>query len=83
MERPYGISDFAFSNHWDRESTRDLMERAGRNSERDQEHDQAERERKSARGSIPCEQKSQTVDSASLVPGFKGGNQIPAQENGR
>ncbi len=50
MERPYGISDFAFPNQWDRESARDLVERAGRNSERDQEHDQAERETGSGSG---------------------------------
>ena len=50
MERPYGISDFALPNQWDRESTRDLMERAGRNSGRDQEHDQAERETGSGSG---------------------------------
>ena len=46
MERPYGISDFALPNQWDRES-------------------------RPATWSIPYEQKSQTVDSASLVPGFK------------
>ena len=30
MDRPYGISDFAFPSRWDRESGPDLVERAGR-----------------------------------------------------
>ena len=30
MDRPYGISDYAFPNRWDRESGPDLVERAGR-----------------------------------------------------
>jgi integrase len=29
MDRPYGISDFAFPSRWDRESGPDLVERAG------------------------------------------------------
>jgi hypothetical protein len=29
MERPHGISDFAFPTQWDRESGPDLVERAG------------------------------------------------------
>ena len=32
MERPYGISDFAFPTQWDRESGPDLVERAGQGS---------------------------------------------------
>ena len=38
MERPYGISDFAFPTQWDRESGPDLVEKAGRSSQRDREH---------------------------------------------
>jgi hypothetical protein len=45
MDRPYGISDFAFPTRWDRESGPDLVERAGQTSRRDREHGQAERER--------------------------------------
>jgi hypothetical protein len=44
MDRPHGISDFAFPTRWDRESDPDLVERAGRASRRDREHGQAERE---------------------------------------
>ncbi len=44
MDRPYGISDFAFPQHWDRESGPDLVDRAGQGSRRDREHDQAERD---------------------------------------
>ena len=44
MDRPYGISDFAFPTRWDRESGPDLVERAGQSSRRDREHDQAERD---------------------------------------
>jgi hypothetical protein len=44
MERPYGISDFAFPNQWDRESGPDLVEKAGRSSHRDREHARAERD---------------------------------------
>lgn len=44
MDRPYGISDFAFPQHWDRESGPDLVERAGQTSHRDRRHGQAERE---------------------------------------
>jgi hypothetical protein len=40
MDRPYGISDFAFPTRWDRESGPDL-ERAGRGSNNEREHDQA------------------------------------------
>ena len=32
MDRPYGISDFAFPSRWDRESGPDLVERAGQGS---------------------------------------------------
>jgi len=39
MDRPYGISDFAFPNRWDRESDPDLVERAGQASRRDREHE--------------------------------------------
>ncbi len=45
MDRPYGISDFAFPNRWDRESGPDLVERAGQASRRDREQGPAERER--------------------------------------
>jgi len=34
MDRPYGISDFAFPTRWDRESGPDVVERAGRGSDR-------------------------------------------------
>jgi hypothetical protein len=37
MDRPYGISDFAFPSRWDRESGPDLVERAGRGSRADRE----------------------------------------------
>ena len=37
MDRPYGISDFAFPTRWDRESGPDVVERAGRASHRDRE----------------------------------------------
>ena len=40
MDRPYGISDFAFPTRWDREPGPDL-ERAGRGSNNDRDHDQA------------------------------------------
>jgi hypothetical protein len=40
MERPYGISDFAFPTRWDRESGPDL-DKAGRGSNNDGGHDQA------------------------------------------
>lgn len=45
MDRPYGISDFAFPTRWDRESGPDLVERAGQSSPRDREQGQAEREK--------------------------------------
>lgn len=45
MDRPYGISDFAFPTQWDRESGPDLVERADQTSRRDREHAQVERER--------------------------------------
>ncbi len=38
MDRPYGISDFAFPTRWDRESGPDLVKKAGRSSQRDREH---------------------------------------------
>jgi hypothetical protein len=44
MDRPYGVSDFAFPSRWDRESGPDLVERAGQNSRRDRQHEQGERE---------------------------------------
>jgi hypothetical protein len=44
MDRPYGISDFAFPNRWDRESGPDVVERAGRGSNGDREHQQIERD---------------------------------------
>src|SRR5271170_3303635 len=37
MDRPYGISDFAFPTRWGRESGPDVVERAGRASHRDRE----------------------------------------------
>lgn len=33
MDRPYGISDFAFPTRWDRDSGPDVVERAGRGSD--------------------------------------------------
>jgi hypothetical protein len=45
MERPYGISDFAFPTQWDRESGPDLVERAGRVSRTDREQGQSGREK--------------------------------------
>jgi hypothetical protein len=45
MDRPYGISDFAFPNRWDRESGPDLVEGADQASRRDREQGPAERER--------------------------------------
>ena len=44
MDRPYGISNFAFPTRWDRESGPDLVKKAGRSSQRDREHGQAERD---------------------------------------
>jgi hypothetical protein len=43
MDRPYGISDFAFPSRWDRESGPDLVERAGQGSRADKEHSQTGR----------------------------------------
>ena len=43
MDRPYGISDFAFPSRWDRESGPDLVERAGQGSRADREQSQARR----------------------------------------
>jgi hypothetical protein len=45
MDRPYGISDFAFPTRWDRESGPDVVERASQSSRRDREHGPAECER--------------------------------------
>src|SRR5260221_502663 len=47
MDRPYGISDFAFPTRWDRESGPDLVERAGQGSRADREQGQAGREKES------------------------------------
>ncbi len=44
MERPYGISDFAFPTQWDRESGPDLVERVGRGSHSKREQNQPERD---------------------------------------
>jgi hypothetical protein len=44
MDRPYGISDFAFPNRWDRESGPDVVDRAGRGSDRHRDPSQPERE---------------------------------------
>ncbi len=43
MDRPYGISDFAFPSRWDRESGPDLVERAGQGSRADREQSQTAR----------------------------------------
>src|SRR5258706_6960503 len=43
MDRPYGISDFAFPSRWDRESGPDLVERAGQGSRTDREQSQTGR----------------------------------------
>jgi hypothetical protein len=40
MDRPYGISDFAFPSRWDRESGPDLAERVGQGSRPDREQSQ-------------------------------------------
>jgi hypothetical protein len=45
MERPYGISDFAFPTQWDRESGPDLVERAGQGSRTGRERSQTRREK--------------------------------------
>jgi len=44
MDRLYGISDFAFPNRWDRGTGPDVVERAGRASHGDREHQQIERD---------------------------------------
>src|ERR1700688_4973233 len=43
MDRPYGISDFAFPSRWDRESGPDLVERAGQGSRADREQSETGR----------------------------------------
>jgi hypothetical protein len=43
MDRPYGISDFAFPSRWERESGPDLVERAGQGSRADREQSQTGR----------------------------------------
>jgi hypothetical protein len=45
MERPYGISDFAFPTQWDRESGPDLVERTGRGSRTDIEQSEPGRDK--------------------------------------
>ncbi len=46
MDRPYGISDFAFPSRWDRESgPPDLVERAGQGSRAGREQSQTGRGR--------------------------------------
>ncbi len=47
MDRPYGISDFAFPSRWDRESGPDLVERAGQGSRADREQSQTGRGKES------------------------------------
>src|SRR5258705_7502520 len=47
MERPYGISDFAFPTQWDRESGPDLVERAAQRARTDREQGQSGREKAS------------------------------------
>jgi hypothetical protein len=58
MDRPYGISDFAFPTRWDWESGPDLVERAGQGSRADREQGQAGREKESnstrSRSSFDC-----------------------------
>ncbi len=44
MDRPYGISDFAFPTRWDRESGPDVVDRASRGSHSNREQDQQERD---------------------------------------
>lgn len=44
MDRPYGISDFAFPTRWDRETGPNVVERAGRASHGDRELQQIERD---------------------------------------
>ena len=44
MDRPYGISDFAFPTRWDRDSGPDVVERAGRGSDRHTDQTQPGRE---------------------------------------
>jgi len=43
MDRPYGISDFAFPSQWGRESGLDLVETAGQGYRADREQSQAGR----------------------------------------
>jgi hypothetical protein len=45
MDRPYGISDFAFPTRWDRESGPNLVERAGQGSRIDREQSQTGRDK--------------------------------------
>src|SRR5690348_7394382 len=45
MDRPYGISDFAFPSRWDRESGPDSVERAGQGSRADREQSETGRGR--------------------------------------
>ena len=47
MDRPYGISDFAFPTQWDRESGPDLVERAAQRARTDREQGQSGREKAS------------------------------------
>lgn len=61
MERPYGISDFAFPNQWDRESGTDLVEKAGRSSQRDRDHGPAERDTRSNSGRANQGDRSRTI----------------------
>ncbi len=67
MDRPCGISDFAFPNRWDRESGPDLVERAGQASRRDREQGPAERERGSnssgSRGGFDAREQSIAVET--------------------
>src|SRR6202790_4870896 len=43
MDRPYGISDFAFPSRWDRESGPNLVERTGQGSRADREQSETGR----------------------------------------
>ena len=51
MDRPYGISDFAFPTRWEGESGPDFVDRAGRGSS-DRHRDQSQPERETDRDSI-------------------------------
>src|SRR5260370_17018215 len=76
MDRPYGISDFAFPTRWDRESGPDLVERAGRSSQRGREQDQTE----PARGSNPTRSRSGFDRSRTIYRGRDREYSLPESE---